>query len=190
MIKITKDNIADIYRKYHVSKDRACHSLGVAELAVKLALVYNINPEKAWVAGALHDLARDWSNGERTEYVSKHKLATTDDETQDNILSHAKIAAHICKQELDINDLEILSAIASHTTGRAEMSPIEEIVFIADFVESTAEQDEFRVIRAQMLVSRGHTINLINGEMTKYIESLGKPLSKDFLKTRDYYSKY
>ena len=110
------------------------HSLRVADTAVKLARLYEGDVDKAEMAGILHDYCKYDELGYMYQIVRQHDL-------DPNLLSfggeilHGPVCAALMKSEYDITDDEILTAIAYHTTGRAQMTKTEKIVFIADYIE-------------------------------------------------------
>ncbi|PHK49715.1 bis(5'-nucleosyl)-tetraphosphatase (symmetrical) YqeK [Staphylococcus edaphicus] len=110
------------------------HSLRVAETAVKLAEIYDGDKDKAELAGVLHDYSKYDDLGSMYQVVTQHDLDS-------NLLSygseilHGPVAAVIMKDKYGINDDEVLLAIKNHTTGRAQMTKTEKLVFIADYIE-------------------------------------------------------
>ena len=112
---------------------RYLHSTGVQEMAEDLARIYGADVEKAGFAGRYHDIAKCFSDDEMNAYVRKYGLA--DMYIDNNPLAHSKVAACILKDRFGVTDEEVLDAIRSHTTGRAGMSLLEEIVYVADAIE-------------------------------------------------------
>lgn len=189
-MKITKENIQEIYTRYGVSAERAKHSFGVAKIAQDLAGIHGVDSEKAWLAGALHDIARDWADTKLTEYTFSHQLKMSEEERNFPPLLHGRIAADLAKNELDVKDPEVLSAIRHHTSGKADMSTLETILSLADFHESTAEMPKYQNIRDELTISLPKTVNLVNQATKKRVEGQGYKLSNDFLENIDFYSKY
>ncbi len=121
--------------KKELDKDRYQHTLGVAYTAACLAMRYGADMEKAYLAGLLHDCAKCIPDGERLKLCRKWKIEATEFEKEDPSLLHAKMGAYLAEEEYGITDPEILSAVACHTTGKPDMSPLELILFIADYIE-------------------------------------------------------
>ncbi|MDO4513273.1 MAG: bis(5'-nucleosyl)-tetraphosphatase (symmetrical) YqeK [Lachnospiraceae bacterium] len=111
------------------------HTLGVAFTAASLAMRYGADVRKAQIAGLLHDCAKCMTNEERINLCKKNKIEITEIEHANPFLLHAKVGAFLAKEKYDITDNEILSAISYHTTGRPEMTLLEKIVYIADYIE-------------------------------------------------------
>lgn len=111
------------------------HTLGVADTAKKLAERFHVNPNKAYYAAILHDCAKNFSDTELLEICRKNKLPISKKEQNALYLLHAKVGAFMAKNKYGITDSEILEAITWHTTGKAEMSLLEKIIFCADYIE-------------------------------------------------------
>ncbi|HET6871672.1 MAG TPA: bis(5'-nucleosyl)-tetraphosphatase (symmetrical) YqeK [Sporolactobacillaceae bacterium] len=111
------------------------HTLRVADTAVKLANTFGGDPEKAEIASLLHDLAKYFDVKKLKESVESHSEISNNFLDFHPELWHAPVGAVYAKEELNVVDPDILNAITYHTTGRAEMSLLEKIVFLADYIE-------------------------------------------------------
>lgn len=110
------------------------HSLRVAETAKHLAEIHDGDIEKAELAGVLHDYAKYDDLGKMYQIVRKHDL-DSDLLSYGSEILHGPVCAVIMKEKYGIEDEEVLAAIMYHTTGRAQMTKTEKIVFIADYIE-------------------------------------------------------
>lgn len=124
-IKLSKELDADRYQ----------HTLGVMYTCASLAMVHQIDLDKAQTAGLLHDCAKCIPNKKKIKICRQHRLPVTEFELEHPFLLHAKLGAFLARTEYGIKDTEIMKAIAYHTTGRPNMSTLEKIVFIADYIE-------------------------------------------------------
>lgn len=112
------------------------HTLSVAYTAANLAAVHGVDIEKALVAGMLHDCAKCLSYKKQMSLCVKNHIVLSETEAQeDSPLLHAKAGGALAKQEYGITDEDILNAIYYHTTGRPQMSPLEQVIYIADYIE-------------------------------------------------------
>ena len=120
----------------HLGQDhRYQHSLRVARSAAELARLHGVDPEKAALAGLLHDLARLYSP-ERLIQESLARGWEIDERSREHpTLLHAPLGAAIAAEKFGVDDPEVLSAIAKHTTGADEMSPLDRVVYLADSLE-------------------------------------------------------
>lgn len=175
--------------KNKLSNKRFLHSIAVMNEAEKLAKKYCYNIEYAKIAGLLHDYARDIKKDELNNYIRKYNL---DNKYINNIaLAHSKIGAILVKEELDINNEEILNAIEYHTTGRENMTLLEKIIYIADMIEPSRkfnDIDELRILAYKNIESACYkSFNL----SIKYIIKQNKYLDLDTVIARNYlYEKY
>mgnify|MGYP006283760427 CR=1 FL=1 len=113
---------------------RYAHSVRVAETADTLALNHGEDRRKAFIAGFLHDLGRDIPEEELIPRARKY-FPVFEWEEKRPVVVHGKAGAALAKDELGIENPEILEAVAYHTTGKPGMGNIAKIVFIADAVE-------------------------------------------------------
>lgn len=110
------------------------HSLCVAKAAALLAERYGADPQKAELAGTLHDIMKDTPGKEQLQLLEHFGIILSNLEKCTPKLWHAMAGAAYLEKKLGIEDEEILNAVRYHTTGREEMSPLEKVVFIADFI--------------------------------------------------------
>ncbi len=128
--------------KENLNEERYIHTLGTAECACKLAAKYNVDTEKAYLAGLLHDCAKCFSN-EKLLGIIKENIEVDEAEMLNYKTLHAPVSAYIAKENFNICDLEILSAVRCHTLGKLEMSDFEKIIFIADKIEPNTRDKEY-----------------------------------------------
>ncbi len=153
----TKFSIEELKDKLHncLNEERYIHSLGVMEMSVKLAKEYNLDEEKAMLAGLLHDCAKCFSKTELLKYSDLFE----DCEKLTVKTWHAPVGAIIAKSDYDINDDEILSAIRWHTIGKNNMSDFEKIIFLADKIEHRTREIEFRE-KIESVLNTSHNLDL------------------------------
>ncbi|MCR5228125.1 MAG: bis(5'-nucleosyl)-tetraphosphatase (symmetrical) YqeK [Eubacterium sp.] len=114
---------------------RFVHSIGVEYTAANLAFVHGADVEKARLAGLLHDCAKYIPTDEKLKRAKKYGIKANKCEKANPDLLHGKIGAFIAKEKYGVDDPEILSAIAYHTTGHPDMTLLEKIIFVADYIE-------------------------------------------------------
>ncbi len=117
--------------KNKLSPKRFEHCTNVANCAAELAKIYGENEEKASVAGLLHDVTKELSDDEHIEILKDSDISF---ENFPPKLFHGISGSKYVKQKLGIADESIRTAIRYHTTGRENMSMLEKIVFVADYV--------------------------------------------------------
>jgi len=119
----------------HLKPGRYRHTLGVAETAVRLAGRYGIHEGKAELAALLHDCAKYMPLDEMRNLVRKHVPDADDLELEAVSVLHAPAGAVQAYKEYGVRDEAVLSAIRKHTLGDACMSPLDALIYTADFIE-------------------------------------------------------
>lgn len=120
----------------HLNQDhRYRHCVRVARSADILAQIHGVDCLKARTAAMLHDLARLYPTTQLLEECERRGMPVDDFERRNPIVLHAPLGAALAREQFGIEDPEVLSAIAKHTLGAAEMSGLDCIVYLADALE-------------------------------------------------------
>jgi predicted HD superfamily hydrolase involved in NAD metabolism len=122
--------------KPFLSEKRYYHSICVSEAAVELAKKYGADPLKAQTAGILHDIMKDTPREKQLDKMKQYGIKLSEIELAAPKLWHAMLGAEYIKNELHIDDVEILDAVRYHTTGRKNMTLLERVLFMADFISA------------------------------------------------------
>lgn len=120
--------------KDQLTPERYEHSLRVADTAKMLALRYHVSIDQAILAGILHDYAKCQHRDQLYEQIIAYDLPQQLLQYHHE-LWHGPVAAKVLETKFQLADEEILNAIYYHTTGRAGMSLLEVIIFVADYIE-------------------------------------------------------
>ena len=121
--------------KAHLKPSRYQHTLGVAETARRLAPNCGVSPARAYLAALLHDCAKSMEADAMRAMIRQSDLPTDDAEMAADSVLHAPVGALLAKSTYGVRDPQILSAIRKHTIGDAEMSPMDALIYTADFIE-------------------------------------------------------
>lgn len=121
--------------KKKLDKARYEHTKGVMYTAGCLAMAHEFSVDRAMLAGLLHDCAKCIPNDEKIRMCKKNNIHITGVEYESPYLLHAKLGAFLAEKEYGITDPEILHAIKVHTTGEPDMSILDKIIYIADYIE-------------------------------------------------------
>lgn len=132
--------------KETLSEERFYHTECVAEAAKALALRYGEDPERAETAGFLHDIAKEFEEPVLLQMIKSSDIIRFGEVERCPKVWHACAGGVFAERHTDA-DPEIVSAIASHTTGRAGMTQLEKIVFVADFISIDRDFEELEEIR-------------------------------------------
>ncbi len=120
-----------------LSPPRLRHTLSVARLARRLAKYHGEDPRKAYLAGLLHDCAKELSAAKLDQIMRRRNIwapARKFIRAQKNLnLFHAYVSAYRARRDFGVKDRAVLSAIAAHTLGAPRMSTLDKILYVADF---------------------------------------------------------
>lgn len=132
-----EEQIGDYQKKMKKKLDpmRYEHVISVSYTAMMLASRHGCDIKKAQIAGILHDCAKRYTDEELIAKCQKRGIALSEEELKAPSVIHAKYGAWLAENKYGVNDPEILSAIACHTTGKPEMSVLDKIIYIADYIE-------------------------------------------------------
>ncbi|MBR5271361.1 MAG: bis(5'-nucleosyl)-tetraphosphatase (symmetrical) YqeK [Clostridia bacterium] len=130
-----------------LSPQRYAHTLGVSETAKKMAHMYGVDVDKAYIAGLLHDCAKFGTVDEQLKKCKETGLEISSEEYMCLPVIHAPLGARIAQLEYGIEDEEILNAIRFHTVAREGMCDLEKIIYIADMIEPTRDYAEVGYLR-------------------------------------------
>ena len=171
--------------------DRFDHTLGVAYTAASMAFVYGAEVEKALIAGMLHDCAKCMSHEEQVRICEKNKIDITEVERKNHSLLHAKVGMYLARARYDVYDTEILNAIRWHTTGREDMTLLEKIVYIADFIEPNRKPlENMDIIRKEAFTDIDLCLAHILHDSVIYLQTIGKECDDATMNAYEYYKKF
>ena len=156
--------------KNMLSEKRFNHSERVVKRAIEYAKIYNVDIETVKLVAISHDIAKELSEEENQEYISKYNIKLDDIEKVNKSLLHAKIGAYICKEKYGFTD-DMVNSVRYHTTGRENMSVLEKIVYLADATEEG---------RKEYIVSE--YVDIINKDIDKGMVEISKWVMNKLLK--------
>ncbi len=136
--------------KETLSERRFRHTLGVMDLAEKLAMNYNVEIEKARLAALLHDCARGWPEWQLLKKAEDFAIVVTEIDRSQPELLHAPIAAELARREHGVSDPAVVEAIRWHTTGHEQMDDLAKIIYVADSLELGREYPGVDRLRQEM----------------------------------------
>ncbi len=173
-------------------RKRYLHSVAVAHLAAAYAVSLGYEPERALIAGILHDCAKAYSDEKLVADCDKYSISVTEVERRNGFLLHGKLGAFYTKTKYFITDEEILSAISYHTTGRPGMTDLEKVVFLADYLEpfrtqpTTPDLNEIRKIAFHNI---DKAVYLALKNTLRYLEECGQETDMTTAETFEEYQK-
>lgn len=187
MFDLSRENIdlikADLKEK--LPKKRYEHTLGVAYTAASLAMCYGEDILKAELAGILHDVAKAKKSSELKDDMKEYIDPYTDGDYVALIadkapqILHAVYAPYLAKKDYKIEDKDILSAIRWHTTGKKDMTMLEKIVFVADYIEPNRKKlPDLDRIRTLSFHDISEAVKVIAKSTIEYLGSQGMYIDK------------
>ncbi len=176
--------------KESIGNRRYLHSIGVSNTGACLAMRYGYDIDKAYLAGLLHDCAKGLKEVQLLETVRKEGIELTEIEENNPDLLHAKAGKVIAKRDYGINDEDILSSIYYHTTGKPDMSLLEKIIFVADYIEPNRfKLPGLDIIRKMSYTDLDGAICLILDNTLKYLGEGTKAVDPMTRQTYEFYKK-
>ena len=122
--------------KKMLSEKRFLHSEAVVKRALEYAKIYNVDFNIVKLVAIAHDIAKDLSDDEINDYIEKYNIELDSIEKINSNLLHQKIGSYICKNMYGFSE-DMVNSVRYHTTGRANMSILEKIIYLADATEET-----------------------------------------------------
>lgn len=164
------------------------HTLGVEFTAAALAMKYGEDIKAARIAGVLHDCAKCFTGEKLLTVCKKNHLEVTEVEKRNPFLLHGKVGAFLAKEKYEIDDSDVLNAISYHTTGRENMSLLEKIIFIADYIEPGRKQaSNLQEIRELAFHNIDDCMVRILADTLAYLKKSGKEIDDMTRITYEYY---
>ena len=136
--------------KSRLKEKRYFHSLCVADEAKRLAIKYGADPEKAYLAGLLHDITKNTDENEQLQIFKDFGIILDDISKNSLKLWHAVSGAAYIENVIGIKDADIISAVRYHTTAKANMSLLEKILDLADFTSFDRDYEDVDVMRKKV----------------------------------------
>ncbi|MBE6013958.1 MAG: HD domain-containing protein [Lachnospiraceae bacterium] len=187
-----KDGIKElqVLLKDTLDEDRYVHTIGVAYTAASMAMCHGADVDKAFLAGLLHDCAKCYTNDEYLQICKEEGVPISVFEYENPFLLHAKLGAHYAKKKYGVDDTEILSSITYHTTGRPDMSLLELIIYIADYIEPGRRVlPHMETIRALAFSNLNKCMVLILENTIGYLKEKNRPIDQITNDTYEFYKK-
>jgi len=167
------------------------HSLGVAFKALEIIEDNNLNVDKnkAYIAGLLHDYSKFTTIDEYKKLVERYKLPKELLSENEKVL-HGILGYKVVEEELGIKDEEILKAIKNHVMGTTDMSVLEEVIYLADYVENNRVGEEYEVAREIAKTDYKKAIAYECDSILKYLIAKGSKINENTYLMYSQYRKY
>lgn len=133
--------------KSKLSENRYNHCINVANAAVDLAIKYDVDVNKAQTAGLIHDITKEMPFEEQKKLINNFNFKLNPIEEVAPKLWHAISGAIYAEYVLNIKDKDIIKAIKYHTTAEKNMTKLEKIIYIADFISEERDYPGVQELR-------------------------------------------
>ena len=174
--------------KKKLTSKRYTHTQGVMYTAAAIAMKYQIDIYEAMTAGLLHDCGKYPSIKKQLMEAEKYGVKLTEREQQTPSLIHATLGATLAKEVYGVTEQSILDAIRYHTTGRPNMSTLEKIIYLADFIEPNRGDNWWvRMIRDLVFIDLDEAIYKCSELTLYFLEEKGRKVDEATLETLNYY---
>ena len=122
----------------YLEPERIAHVVGCESEAVMLAKTWGEDPDTAATAGILHDITKQYRGEDQLNLCQKYGIVYDEAEAQNTVILHARTGAAMARELFHVSE-EIQNAIRWHTTGKPDMTTLEKILYLADFIEPTRD---------------------------------------------------
>ena len=155
---MNRDNEFKEILKNRLTEKRYIHSLNVADSAKRLARLYGYDEDIAYTAGLIHDCCKDTPAGLQLSYMLENGVELSEYEIDVAKLYHSICGSVFVEKEFGIDNQDIINSVRYHTTGRKNMSLLEKIIFIADFISEERDYNGVEVMREKAVKSLDEAI--------------------------------
>ncbi len=125
--------------QHNLSPKRYEHVMRVAETAIKISKLYNVDCEKVEVAALAHDITKEKSLLWQLDMLQRHGITDQFILNTEPVM-HSVTGAYYLQDVYKVTDIQILNAIMYHTLGNPQMDEVAMVVFIADYIEPNRTQ--------------------------------------------------
>lgn len=172
----------------NVPELRIKHVLRVEQMAVDLAGLHNLDKSQAAQAGLMHDLAKYFKPQVLLQMAQAAALPLDQVDELNPHLLHAEVGAIVAQQTFDVQDPEVLAAIANHTLGKPGMSDLSCVVFLADTLEPGRGNSQTLEMLRQLSQSQLHQAVWMTSDYTlKHLIATGRLIHPRAVATRNWF---
>ena len=188
-----KDLIEKVLKEFTVENDvhkRYFHTIGVIEMALTLnrKLNLNLDEKKVFISAALHDIAKLMPKEEMEKILQREFDDLYLEIKEYPTIWHSFVGSYVAETKFEILDKDILDAIKYHTTGKVEMTNLEKLIFVSDYVEKITRNHE------SMIETRKLAYNNLDDALVKTLSDTIEFLKKEnkgiYSKTFETYEYY
>ena len=165
--------------KEKLKETRFQHSLNVADAAVMLAKKFGADEDKAYLAGLLHDITKNETDENQLQIMESGGIILSKTQRENPKLWHAMSGMVYLRDTLGITDEDVLGAVRWHTTGKAGMTLLEKVVFIADYISAERDYPDADVMRRLSATSLDAAALYALKYSLRHLSEKEKPICED-----------
>ena len=171
--------------KKMLSEKRFNHSEGVVKRAIEYANIYGVDIETVKLVAIAHDIAKELTPDEEEKYIEEYNINLDDFEKANHNLVHAKIGAEICRNKYGFTD-DMVNSVKYHTTGRAGMSLMEKVIYLADATDENRQyESDFYVNTIKENIDKGMVE--VSKWVINHLLEKNRPIHMDSISCYNYY---
>lgn len=168
-----------------IGENRFNHTLRVVKESKKLAKIHNIDMDKAITSALLHDCAKFEDKNKLLNMAYDFDIMRNNIMKLNNHLIHAPLGAILAEYKYNVLDKDILNAIKYHTTGRRNMSQLEKLTYIADYIEPARKFNGIEKVRQLAYLDLDRSTLLAMDESLIFLINNDRIISKDTFEARE-----
>ncbi|MBE6350657.1 MAG: HD domain-containing protein [Spirochaetaceae bacterium] len=165
------------YASVVLKQSRYNHSVRTAETAEKICKLYGENCQKGYLVGIAHDICKEMDEEKILLLARRYTTEISLLELKKPSLLHGKAAAALLQEQFEIDDKEILEAVANHTFGKKNMGNLAKILFIADKIEPNRPQVTDSYLERLFALDLNSLTLAIVEENIEYLQNKGKKVA-------------
>ena len=185
--RLTLEELRPVALSYLKAK-RVPHVLGVEQEAIRLAKQYGADVDKARFAALLHDCTKKLDLGEQLALCAQYGIELDELERRALKLLHAKTGAALARDVFGASE-DVCDAILWHTTGRPNMTVLEKVIYLADYIEPNRDFDGVDTLRAAVYADLDRGLALGLKMSIEELEERGSPVHEDTRAAYEYIKK-
>jgi len=182
--KLTMEELRCVALSY-LKPRRMAHVLGTEEEAVRLARRYGVDEQEARTAALLHDCTKKLGLDEQLTLCEKYGVQLDEMQSWALKLQHAITGAEVARDVFGVSDA-VYKAIRWHTTGKADMTRLEKVIYLADYIEPTRDFPGVEELRKAVYEDLDRGLLLGLQMSVQEMENWGNPVHEDTLRARDF----
>ncbi len=172
-----------------LSNERLVHSIGTAVTSLELVEVWGGDPELIYPAALVHDIGREFSPGRIQELLRDMNESVPPEDEDFPRLWHGYYGAVVLREKFGINDRELFNAVWWHSTGEEDMTTVQKIIFLADFIEPSRTFEEVKALRKQAYIDLDRAVAFAIKMKYRYLKNNSITIHPRLLRAYGWYVK-